>query len=42
MFFSGPKIPEVEAELVRTRVITPGRIGANPVPVAFDLEIPIP
>lgn len=35
----GPAIPEVERELARTRVNAPGRIGVDPVPVQFFVEI---
>ncbi len=35
------EIPEVEAELVRTHVITPALVGANPVPAVVTVEIAI-
>jgi hypothetical protein len=36
----GPKLPEVEAALARTtRVITPGRLGADAVPIAAAVEV---
>ena len=38
----GPKIPALENELRRTRVISPGRRGADPVPVVFVVEVAIP
>jgi len=37
----GPQIPELEAELLRTRAISPGRRGLEPVPVAVLVEIPV-
>ena len=38
----GPKILAVENELIRTRVISPGKRGADPVPVAFYVEVTVP
>jgi TonB family protein len=38
----GPKIPAVENELMRTRIISPGRRGADPVPVVFLVEVAVP
>lgn len=38
----GPKIPALENELRRTRVISPGRRGADPVPVVFVVEVAVP
>ena len=38
----GPKIPALENELRRTRVISPGRRGADPVPVVFAVEVAVP
>ncbi|HYK90185.1 MAG TPA: hypothetical protein VE398_15525 [Acidobacteriota bacterium] len=38
----GPKIPALENELKRTRVISPGRRGADPVPVVFYVEVSVP
>jgi TonB family protein len=38
----GPKIPALMNELRRTRVISPGRRGADPVPVVFVVEVAIP
>jgi len=35
----GPKLAEVEAEILRTRVIMPGRRGSDPVPVTFDISM---
>lgn len=37
----GPKLPEVEAELARTRVIVPGRRGLDTVPIAVAVEIAV-
>ena len=38
----GPKLPEVEAALARTtRVIMPGRLGADAVPIAAAVEIAV-
>jgi TonB family protein len=36
----GPRIPDLEKELMRTRVIAPGRRGADPVPMVVYVEIP--
>ena len=38
---SGPRSAAVEAELARTRVVTPGRLRGDPVPTAVTVEIPI-
>lgn len=38
----GPKIAAVEAELARTRVVTPGRRGLEPIPVFFYVEVAVP
>jgi hypothetical protein len=38
---SGPRGAAVEAELARTRVVTPGRLRGDPVPTAVTVEIPI-
>ena len=37
----GPKLPEVEAELARTRVIMPGRRGIDTVPTAVAVEVAV-
>ncbi len=37
----GPEIPEIVAELARTTVIKPARIGSDPVPAAVRIEIPV-
>ena len=37
----GPQIPELEAELRRTRVVSPGRRGLESVPVVVLLVIPV-
>ncbi len=37
----GPEIPEIEAELVRTTVVKPTRLGSDPVPAAVRIEIPV-
>jgi TonB family protein len=39
---AGPKLPELEAEILRTRVVTPGRRGVDPVPVTFFVSVPLP
>src|SRR5262245_47324615 len=39
---SRSKIPEVETELARTRVISPARYRSDPVPVTIVISIPIP
>ena len=38
---SGLRSAAVEAELARTRVVTPGRLRGDPVPTAVTVEIPI-
>jgi TonB family protein len=38
----GPQIPAVENELMRTRVVSPGRRGGEPVPVVFFVEVAVP
>jgi hypothetical protein len=38
----GPKIPALENELARTRVISPGRRGADPAAVVFQVEVAVP
>jgi hypothetical protein len=38
----GPQIPAVESELLRTRVISPGTRGGEPVPVAVLVEVAVP
>jgi hypothetical protein len=35
----GPKVPEIEAELARARVIKPGRRGPAPVPAAVVVAV---
>ena len=35
----GPKVPEIEAELARTRVIKPGRRGPDPVPATVVVAV---
>ena len=37
----GPKLPEVEAELARARVIMPGRRGIDTVPTAVAVEVAV-
>lgn len=36
----GPEISEIQAELARTTVLKPARIGSDPVPAAVRIEIP--
>jgi TonB family protein len=36
---SGPQIPEVEKELMRVPVLSPGRRGADPVPVRWTIPV---
>jgi hypothetical protein len=38
----GPKIPALENELARARVISPGRRGADPVAAVFQVEVAVP
>ncbi len=35
----GPKIPALESELLKVKVVTPGRRGPDPVPAALIIEI---
>ena len=37
----GPQIPEIDAELLRTRIISPGRLRAEPVPFALPVQIAV-
>lgn len=37
----GPAIPDLESELARTRVLTPGLLGADPVPTAVAVEVQV-
>jgi len=37
----GPEIPEITTALSQARVISPGRRGSEPVPVAFTVQIPV-
>jgi TonB family protein len=37
----GPEISEIQAELARTAVVKPARIGSDPVPAAVRIEIPV-
>ncbi len=37
----GPEISEIRAELARTTVVKPARIGSDPVPAAVMIEIPV-
>ena len=37
----GPEISEIRAELARTTVVKPARIGSDPVPSAVMIEIPV-
>jgi len=37
----GPEVSEIRAELARTTVVKPARIGSDPVPAAVRIEIPV-
>jgi len=38
---AGSAAPELEAELMRTRIIAPGRRAGQSVPVAFRVSVPL-